>query len=165
MSQTKHRNNARRHSEAVLLPATHTYTRFRLPSFSNILTSTVHVLHLIIITVVCISWWEDIKCRQGHVTAVCMTPVATVWPICHVDFRYMNQCTLLTESLLDKESWEFYNLTSCILLFSTDSNPPGKEGPAHFPIAPIASTGRNTSVSQKTLVRVKQVKRQSLGSG
>ena len=164
MTQTKHCNNTHRHSVTVSLPATHTYTRFRLPSFSSILTSIIHIFHIIIITTVCITWWEDIKCRQGHVAAVCMTPVATVLPICHENFRYINRQTLLTESLLNRESRKLYNLTSCIHLFSTDSNPPGKVGFVQFPVAPAAGTGRNTLVSQKTLIRVKRAKHQSLDS-
>ena len=165
MTQTKHCDNAHGHGVAVSLPATHTYTRIRLPSFPNLLTSMIHILHIIVITTVYISWWEDVKCRQGHVVAVCMTPAATVWPICHDNFRNINCQTLLTEGLHDKESRKLYNLTSCIHLFPTDTNPSRRGLSVHFPMASAASTGGNSSVSQKTLIRVKQVKRQSLNSG
>ena len=116
MTQTQHHDNAHVHSVAVTPPATYTHANVRLPSYYSLLTSAIHFLHIVIITLAYLSLWEATKkeLRLGHNVAICVTSNMTAWLIRHDTLCGVNCSLHQTGVLLDRESWRTNNVTSCL---------------------------------------------------
>ena len=118
MTQTQHCNNTHGHIVAVTPPATYTHASVRLPSYYSLLTSTIHFLHIVIITLAYLSLWKETKkeLRLGHNVAICVPSNTTALLICHDSLCGANCPSHLTGVLHDRESWRTNNVTSCLHL-------------------------------------------------
>ena len=148
--QIQHRDNKYEQNITTSIPAMYPQTPARSLSFSNILILMTNILYIITIASVGMSWWKALRNKQVQV-AVCITPVAAVWPLNCKVIGNINCQRFSIKYLPDKRSRELDNLTSCLHLFSVTQLPLGKWGPAPFRTTQVTDTGSNTSVSPKLL--------------